>query len=230
MRRPRRPQTPRSGVRGEVADPCRRPRRRTLRRRSERQGRRAPRALHRRGPRRGRRDDRPRAGHEADRSRRPAGAPGLCRGRLRHRPRTVFLAAGRPRHRADHAGRLDRRRHGDRGSRRQPSREDPARRDRSRHRSVRLSRPAAGLRSGPGRQAGARVRQDRHRLCTRRSSASTARSSRSIRWSSPRRATWSRWMPRSASTTTRCSAIRNWRSCATRRKKIRRNSKPRSTT
>ena len=27
----------------------------------------------------------------------------------------------------------------------------------------------------------------------------------------------SRWMPRSASTTTRCSATRNWRSCATKR-------------
>ncbi len=47
-----------------------------------------------RGASRGRGDDRPHAGHQADRPRRPPGPPGLCRGRLRHRPRTLRLAAG----------------------------------------------------------------------------------------------------------------------------------------
>ena len=159
-----------------------------------------------------------------------AGASRLCRGRLRHRPRTLFLAAGRSRQRARHHGRFHRRRHGDRGSRGPPTGEDPARRDRSRDRSLRPS-TCAGWRS---RWASPASRSPRSaascRGCTHLHRASIARSSRSTRWWSPKPARWSRWMPRSASTTTRCSAIRNWRSCATRRRKTRRNWRPRSTT
>ena len=77
---------------------------------------------------------------QADRPGRPPGASRLCRGRLRHRARTVSLAAGRSRHRTRHADRLDRRRHGDRGGRRAQPGEDPARRDRSGHRHLRLPR------------------------------------------------------------------------------------------
>ena len=58
----------RPGLRGEVADPCRRARGRALRRRPDRQGRRAPGPLDRRGAGRGRGDDRPHAGDEADRA------------------------------------------------------------------------------------------------------------------------------------------------------------------
>ena len=65
-------QASRPGLRGQVADPCGRARRRPFRRRSERQGRRAARAFRR--PRSGRRrgHDRPHPGHQADR---PAGRP-----------------------------------------------------------------------------------------------------------------------------------------------------------
>ncbi len=157
----------RPGLCGEVADPRRRPRRRALRRRSERQGRRAPGALARRGAGGRRGDDRPHAGHQADRPARPAGQPGLCRGRLRHRPRTVSFAAGRSRHRPGHHGRLDRRRHGDRGGRGAAIRRrscasaiDPATGISGFH----ARRLAFGL--GLDRQAGRRVRQVRRRRCT----------------------------------------------------------------
>ena len=49
---------------------------------------------------------------------------------------------------------------------------------------------------GPGRQAGRRLHQVRHRAVPAPSPDSTARSSRSTRWSSPARATSWRWTPR----------------------------------
>ena len=178
----RRPQTSRPGLRGEVADPRRRPRRRPFRRRPERQGRRPPRPLRRRGARRRRGHDRPHAGHQADRPRRPRGAPRLCRGRLRHRPRTLSVAAGRPRQRPRHHRRLHRRRHGDRGGRRNTTGEDPARRDRPRLRHLRRSMRAGS----PTRWASPAIRSPRSAAscpgCIAPSPRSTAPSSRSIRW------------------------------------------------
>ena len=223
-------QAARPGLCGEVADPRRRPRRRPLRRRPERQGRRAPRALDRRGARGRRGDARPHAGHQADRSGRAHGASRLCRGRLRYRPRAVSLAAGRSRQRPRHRHRLHRRRHGDRGGRGAPPGEDPARRDRSGGRHFRLPCAPPGVRPRPDRQAGGGVRRVRAGAIRGRSPAWIARSSRSTRWWSPAPATSWRWMPRSASTTTRCSAIRSWKSCATRRRRTRRNWRPPSTT
>ena len=60
--------------------------------------------------------------------------------------------------------------------------------------------------------------------------ASTARCSRSTRWSSPRTARCSRSTPRSTSTTTRCSATPSSRSCAISTRRIRPRSRPRSRT
>ncbi len=186
MRPGHRGEVSRPGVRGEVADPCRRARRRPLRGRPQRQGRRAP------GPLAGRVSAAAEAmiGHTlVTKQTGPAGAGAsrLRRGRLRHRPRTVFVAAGRSRQRPDHAGRLDRRRHGDRGSRREPSGENPARRRRSRHGHFRL--PSRRLASGlglTGKQA-----SSFGKFVTGVYTAfiaSTAPSSRSTRWSSPAQA------------------------------------------
>ena len=162
---------------------------------------------------------------------RPPGAPRLCRGRLRHRPRALSLAAGRPRHRPRHHGRLHRRRHGDRGSR-----GARIRRRSCASRSIRPPAFPASMRGElafglglTGKQVAAFGKFAAGAVHAP-SPASTARSSRSTRWSSPAPARWSRSMPRSASTTTRCSAIPSWRSCATRPRKTRRSSKPPSTT
>ena len=97
----------------------------------------------------------------------------------------------------DHHHRLDRRRHGDRGGRGHDTRR--------RSSSVAID-PATGIQAFHGRkhrlrarargQAGRRLRQVRRRPCTGPSPSSTARWSRSIRWSSPARATSSRSMPR----------------------------------
>ena len=91
-------------------------------------------------------DDRPHADHQADRPGRPPGPPRLCRGRLRHRPRALSLAAGRPRDRAGRHRRLDRRRHGDRGGRRAHPEKILRARGRSGLRHFRLPCPQAGLR------------------------------------------------------------------------------------
>ena len=93
----------RSGLGGEGADPCRRPR----------QGR------WREGgqvARRGAQGSHPHARHDArhapDRSAWPRRAPALYRRRLRHRSRTLSLRAGRPRHQPRRVHCVDRRRHG----------------------------------------------------------------------------------------------------------------------
>ena len=76
---------------------------------------------------------------------------------------------------------------------------------------------------GPAGQADRRVRQVHRRHVQGLHRARLRRSSRSTRWSSPAPATWWRSMPRSASTTTRCSATRISRSCATRPRRTRRS-------
>ena len=57
--------------------------------------------------------------------RRASGQPPLRRGRLRHRPRVLPVAAGRPGDHADRGGRLHRGRRGHRGGRPRHAREDP---------------------------------------------------------------------------------------------------------
>ena len=57
---------------------------------------------------------------------RTPGAAGLCRGRMRHRQRTLFVAPGRSGQRSRHHHRLHGRWHGGRGSRRQAPGEDSA--------------------------------------------------------------------------------------------------------
>ncbi len=173
----------RPGLRGEVADPCRRPRRRPFRRRPERQGRRAPRPL----------AEEVRAAAEAmightlvTKQTGPAGTTvhrvyveaGCDIARELYLSLLVDRATSRV---TDHG--LHRRRHGDRGGRRASTR-----RRSCAWRSIR--RPAfpasmrRGLAFGLGltRQAGRRLRQIRRWPCTRRSSRWIARSSRSTRW------------------------------------------------
>ena len=90
----------RPGLCGEVADPCRRARRRPLRRRSRTA--RAACGWRARPTRCARRPRRCSATCWSPSRPVPAGrrgAPRLCRGRLRHRARTLSVAAGRSRHR-----------------------------------------------------------------------------------------------------------------------------------
>ncbi len=232
MKRSRRRQKlPGPVYRGEGADPRRRPRRRPIRRRPRGQGRRAHRPLAGRGAAAAE----AMIGHTlvtkqtgpagravaASMSRPAATSPANCTC-----PLLVDRATG-----AHHPGRLLRRRHGDRGGRaRSTPEQDPARRDRSGLRHRRLPRAPPGVRAGAARQAGRARSATSSPACTPRSPRWTARSSRSIRWWSPARARWWRWMPRSASTTTRCSATPSWRSCATRPRKTRRSWKPPGTT
>ena len=112
----------RPGLRGEGADPCRRPRRRPFRRRSERQGRRAPREVARRGARGRRGDARPHAGHQADRPRRArASTASMSRPAATSRASSISRcwSTAPPSRVTDHG--LDRGRHGDRGGRRATS-------------------------------------------------------------------------------------------------------------
>ena len=151
---------------------------------------------------------------------------------LRYRSRALSFAAGRSRQRPRYRGRFHRRWHGDRGRRRAANPEKILR--------VAID-PAAGMSGfharrlayGLGLTGGQIAALGRFLpgAVTGPSPSSIVRSSRSI----PLVVTGegevsSRWMPRSASTTTRCSVIRSWRSCMTKAKKTPRNSRPPSTT
>ena len=99
------------------------------------------------------------AGDGADRPRRQAGQPPLCRGRLRHRQGVLSLGAGRSRDLAHLLRRFDRRRREHRGSRAQDAGEDRDLLGRSGDRHHGPSRPHG--RQGAGadrrsRQAGGR--------------------------------------------------------------------------
>ncbi len=116
----------------------------------------------------------------------PAGrgrASRLCRGRLRHRARAVSVAADRPRDLARRHHGLHRRRHGDRGGRRAPPGENPARRRRSGVRHFALPRAAGWPSASASTASRSPPSPSSSPRCTRRSSRSTARSSRSTRWS-----------------------------------------------
>ena len=216
----------RAGVCGEVADPRRRPRRRPFRRRPERQGRRAPRAL----------ADEVKAAAEAmightlvTKQTGPAGRPvhrvyveaGCDIARELYLSLLVDRVSGRVTIIASTEGGMEI--------------EEVAAKHPEKILRVGVD-PASGISGFHGRRlafglgltgkqvaafgkfvAGDVSRVHRSGLRDR---------SRSIRWSSPAAARSSRWMPRSASTTTRCSATPNWKSCAMRRKKTRRNWKP----
>ncbi len=92
--------------------------------------------------------------HQADRRHRQAGVPALGRGRDRHRARTLPRLRARPEIRAHHDRRLRARRHGDRGPRRERSRQPAPHGDRPRRGPCRVPDARACLRARPHRQAG----------------------------------------------------------------------------
>ncbi len=153
----------RPGLGGEGPDPRRRPRQ---------GGRRQGRQIDRR--REEGSDPHPRldAGHASDRPARQEGQPPLHRGRLGHRSRVLSLGAGRPRNLARRFRRLDRRRHGHRGSRAQDAGEDSHLLRRSGHRHHAAPRSLRGA----GAQADRRSRQaDRATCCPSSMLRSSAR-------------------------------------------------------
>ena len=180
--RRRRAKLPGPVYRREVADPCRRPRRRPIRRRPNGKG----------GVRLATLADEVRAAAEAMIGHTLVTKQTGPAGRMVRRvyveagcdiERELYLSLLIDRSVAASGDRLHRRRHGDRGGRRAQPGEDPARRRRSGLRHFRLPRPQARLRPRPRRQAGRAPSPNSSPRCTRRSWRWTARSSRSTRWS-----------------------------------------------
>ena len=123
------------------------------------------------------------AGHQADRPGRQDRQAPLYRGRLRHQTRALSPHAGRPRASPRHRHRLDRRRHGHRGGGRRTT---PRRSSSVRSTRPPASRPSRAARS-PSRSGSRASRSARSSKLlgnsTRPSPSSTARWSRSTRWS-----------------------------------------------
>ena len=115
------------GLGCEGADPCRR-----TRQGRRRQGRQVDRGCEERSRAHAGHD----AGHPPDRPGRPPGQAPLYRRRLGHRARALSLGPRRPRNLPRLLHRLDRRRHGHRGSRGQDAREDPHLPDRTGRRAI----------------------------------------------------------------------------------------------
>ena len=178
------PQARRPGRGGEGADPCRRPRQGPLQGRSQRQGRRAHREVDRGGrpARRGHAGHD--AGHQADRPGRQGRQAPLHRGRLRHHARALSLACwstaplGRVTVIASTEGGMDI----EEVAPRHPEK-IVKQCDRSGGGLPALPGPQDRLRARARGQAGRRVRASSWTASTRPSSSSTARWSRSTRWS-----------------------------------------------